>query len=71
MNNKMNSLDVPDRLLTRREAALHLGVSPKTLANWKALGKGPDCFAYGDGWLRYSTADLAAWLEDHRVEAAA
>lgn len=61
----------PHQLLTRKEAALHLGMSGKTLANWAVLGKGPAFHSYGDGWVRYSMDDLTAWVASTRTEMAA
>ena len=42
-----------------------LGVSPKTLANWRCLGIGPQFLKYGGrlGLVRYRLVDLAAWQD--------
>lgn len=47
------------------EAARMLGVSPKTLANWRCLGIGPQFLKYGGrlGLVRYRLVDLAAWQD--------
>jgi hypothetical protein len=47
------------------EAAKILGVSPKTLANWRSLGIGPPFLKYGGrlGPVRYRLADLLAWRD--------
>ena len=45
------------------EAAKLLGVTRKTLANWRSLGIGPQYLKYGGrlGPVRYRVADLADW----------
>lgn len=48
---------------TRVQAAEYIGVSPKTLANWKSLGRGPKWTKKGGGVIRYLWADLDAWME--------
>lgn len=37
----------PDRFLTPVEAGYLLGLSPKTLQNWRALGRGPRYIRHG------------------------
>lgn len=49
-------------------AALYLGVAPKTLANWRAAGRGP---AYsqlggGTGLIRYAFDDLDNFIAASR-----
>lgn len=57
-----------DRLLTARQVAEWLGVSTETvLRKWRA-GELPG-FRLGSNVLRFSEADIAAWLADRRVEA--
>lgn len=55
-------------LLTRREAAAFLSISPGTLARWAVQGKGPRYSRSGEtrGKVWYSLADLSAWLEAHK-----
>jgi Helix-turn-helix domain len=49
------------------EAAKFLGVSRKTLTNWRSLGIGPPYLKYGSrlGPVRYRVDDLAEWQEAH------
>lgn len=51
-----------ERLLTRREAAEHLGFAPQTLARYAWLGKGPAVVKVGRS-VRYRLADLEEWVK--------
>lgn len=67
----MTSSSVSDRALTNREAAEFLGVSPKTLSNWRALGRGPAFVRYGDALtsrIAYPLSDLIAFRDAARVK---
>ena len=52
------------------EAAAMLGVSPRTLANWRTQGIGPAFVRIGAVHSRtlYRLDDLQAWLDANRVE---
>ena len=50
-------------LLADREAAAILGISVKTLANWRWRGEGPRFRKIGKRMVRYSRADLEAFIE--------
>ena len=50
-------------LLTRRQAAELLRVSPQTLANWGAMKKGPKFHRSGNVTL-YKLSDIEAWQEE-------
>lgn len=50
-------------LLTESEAADFLGVSVRSLQNWRALGKAPKFYKYGYKGVRYRLAELIKWLE--------
>ena len=54
--------------VTETEAAQILGISPKTLRNWRCLGKGPPSVKYGgrNGPVRYVVAEVVAWQQAHR-----
>ncbi len=55
-------------LMTTEEAAALLKLSPKTLQQWRSDGKGPAfCKLEGDA-VRYTEADLMAWLGRQRPE---
>ena len=52
--------------VSRAKAAEILGVSPKTLAKWAALGKGPSFCKFGrarSSPVRYSLDDLQRFAE--------
>lgn len=53
-------------LLTELEAAESLGVSPRTLANWRSRGGGPVFVRLGGKAIRYHTSDLAEFVEECR-----
>lgn len=67
-----------DRALSPAEAAEFLGVSNKTLTNWRSLGKGPSYLKYdlsdtvdGQGRRRgsvaYQVKDLRSFMSAHRT----
>lgn len=55
--------------LRSAETAAYVGVTPKTLANWRAAGIGPVFIRLGavHGRVRYRQADLDAWLASRVV----
>jgi excisionase family DNA binding protein len=55
----LNSIDP---LLNEHEAAALLGVSVRTLQNWRLRGGGPPYQKLGSA-VRYSTAKLHEWIE--------
>ncbi len=55
-------------MLGPRQAAHVLGVSTRTLEEWRARGKGP-AYHRMEGQIRYAQSDLDAWLKSCRVEA--
>ena len=56
--------------VSANEAAAMLGVSPRTLANWRTLGIGPAFVRVGRVHSRtlYRIDDLNTWLDNNRVE---
>ncbi len=52
-----------ERLMTRKEAAEHLGFAPQTLARYAWLGKGPRSKKIGR-LVRYTLDDLEAWVKE-------
>ena len=48
--------------LTTSQAAQFLGLSVKTLNNWRVSGKGPEFHRLGSA-VRYHPNDLNAWVE--------
>lgn len=58
-------------VLSTIDAATYLGLSPKTLENWRTLHYGPRYARLGgDGRPRivYRISDLDRWLEDQTVD---
>lgn len=58
------------QLLEPEQAAQALGVSPRTLANWRCLGIGPAYVCVGRA-RRYRAADLSSWADAHRMDPSA
>jgi excisionase family DNA binding protein len=56
-----------DRLLTTREVAERLAVSPDTVLRWHRSGKLPGGRRLGCNVLRFDAAEVEAWLEGMRV----
>lgn len=56
------------RLLSPEELATYLGISTKTVWNWRSLRQGPPAYKLGSraGRVRYRLADVDEWLEEHR-----
>lgn len=59
-----------ERLVCPSSAAERIGVSPKTLANWRWRRVGPAFIKLGDprgrGAVRYEIPAIEAWLAAHR-----
>lgn len=56
----------PDRLLTPKEAAARIGISPGTLKNWARIGKGPRRYPLSPSFgsaVRYSEAEVNAFVQ--------
>jgi excisionase family DNA binding protein len=51
-----------DPKLSNTDAAAYLGISPKTLNDWRSAGRGPDYLKIGT-LVRYRQSDLDAYLE--------
>jgi hypothetical protein len=54
--------------VSEAEAARILGMSRKTLRNWRCLGRGAPFVKYGsrNGAVRYVLADLLAWQQANK-----
>lgn len=50
------------KFLTEKETAHILGMSQRTLANWRKSKKGPPWVCIEDHSIRYSEAELLDWL---------
>lgn len=53
---------VKDQKLTTEEAAAQLGVAPKTLENWRSIGRGPRYVKVGS-LVRYPQSEIDAYLK--------
>lgn len=52
--------------LTEKELAAHLDLAPKTLKNWRSLGKGPSYHDVGY-FVRYRVDDVVVWLDQIKI----
>lgn len=50
------------KLLCEKEAARLLGLSHRTLQDWRQIGRGPRYLKMGHR-IRYRVADLEGWME--------
>ena len=59
----------PVAALPSDRAAVYVGFTPKTLANWRATGDGPPYVRLGKSGARivYRVADLDQYLADHVI----
>ena len=55
-----------DGLLTEKQAADYLGLTPRTLQLWRTRGGGPSYHRIGWRSVRYSMSDIENWLESKR-----
>ena len=53
-----------DRLVSTEEAGALLGISPRTLEDWRLRGGGPVFRKLGRRVVRYLVSDLRAFIED-------
>lgn len=51
----------PDAQLSERQLAARWGVTPRTLQNWRAAGKGPPFLELGINTIRYRLEDIEAY----------
>lgn len=45
------------------ELAAELGISVRTIYNWRSLGRGPRGYRIANGHVRFRRADVDTWLE--------
>jgi hypothetical protein len=61
MNPSHSTADVPPQLLTKRDLARYLGVTPRTVETYQRHG--PPFFRLGSRRNRYDLAAVRRWLE--------
>lgn len=57
-----------DTLLTTRQVADRLGLSPGTLENWRRAGKGPPWQKLGPRMVRYPSDSVEKWVNERSKE---
>ena len=57
----------PEALLTEKQAAELLNVTPKTLALWRYQETGPDWIRLGKRAVRYRKQTVVDWVKDREV----
>lgn len=58
-----------EELLTTIQAAQKIGLKPKTLHQWRSLGRGPRYVKLGFR-VFYKPSDLAQWVDSRTVDPA-
>jgi predicted DNA-binding transcriptional regulator AlpA len=53
-----------DHLVTETEAAVLMGLAPRTLQSWRQHGRGPRYIRVSARAVRYRRSDLLAWITD-------
>lgn len=67
---RIRKIDTAGRLMTTTDAAERLGLSPRTLDNWRYQpSTGPRWVKVG-GRIRYPEAELVAYLDERAVVSA-
>ena len=61
----MDATQLPD-MISIKEIGELIGVSDKTVFNWKAAGDLPQSYKIG-GSVRFRRSDIAKWIEDSAV----
>lgn len=54
----------PTLLLSERDAASQLGLTPRTLQSWRIKGGGPPFVRVSSRCIRYRPEDLATWAAE-------
>lgn len=58
---------LPEKWLSSGEVAGMLGVTQRTVENWRGSGKGPAFFRMGSN-IRYREIDVLAWVESNMIK---
>lgn len=61
----------PAAVMNQDQAASYLGVSPRTMEQWRLRGGGPSFVRIGPRCIRYRQAALDSWLMAREVTSAA
>ena len=56
----------PDPLYDEGQTAKYLGISVRTLRNWRWSGKGPEYCALSGRLIRYELSQVQAWVQSKR-----
>lgn len=69
MNSKNNKAFEGCAVVSAAEAARMLGISPRTLANWRVQGRGPAYVRLGKNRspILYRVSDIESWLESRLI----
>ena len=59
-------MDENTRLMTTREAAAHVGLSHRTLENYRSRGVGPPFYVVGSVLVRYLLSEVLKWAVARR-----
>ena len=64
IENQPNDFGPEDKLLSIKELAVRLGVTTKTVYNWRASvpAFGPVGFTLGGGSVRFFASDIERWI---------
>lgn len=62
----MQAVTPPSKLLTPKQAAARLGITPSTLQWWRASGHNDIPFVEQDGLIQYREEDIQAFVQ--RIE---
>jgi predicted DNA-binding transcriptional regulator AlpA len=57
-----------DRYFTEKELSQQLSVALQTIRNWRCVRRGPNYHKFNGRLVRYSEADVIAWLEGRRID---
>ena len=63
LNHPLPRHDELERLLPEKQATRLIGVSPRTLRNWRVIGGGPQYVKVSARCIRYRRADILSWIE--------
>lgn len=65
---RISICSMTDKLLTTQEVSDLTDIPPRTLQQWRYLGRGPDFVKCGHH-VRYEAIAIAIWVRENTVEA--